>query len=114
MHLVAKNSDEDVREITSVSITANSERLRIGVLRTLEGVDWPTASAVLHFLFDDLYPILDERAMRTVGGSTSYNMDRWPQDTRLCRGKAKEYGVSLRDLDLALWVFDQSTGIPLG
>ena len=46
-------------------------------------------------------------------GSTNYNIDRWLRYVRLCRAKAEEYGVSLRDLDRALWMSDESGGVPL-
>lgn len=104
---ISKNHEFDVREISRVSFSTKSERLRIGSLRLLTGVSWPTASAILHFVFPETYPILDVRAMHAVGGSTSYNFDRWEQYTRLCQRKAKEHEVTLRQLDRALWTFDK-------
>ena len=105
--LCEKNSAEDVEEITRASFAANSERLRIGALLSLHGVGWPMASVILHFSFPDRYPILDARAMKTVGGSTIYNFERWMDYTELCRSKAKQFDVPLRVLDKALWGFDK-------
>jgi len=39
-----KNSEELVRETTRIAFAARSEELKIGVLRILDGVEWPTAS----------------------------------------------------------------------
>ena len=94
--LVAGNTEEDVREISSVSFAAKTERLRVGALRSLRGVQWPMASVILHFAFPDRYPILDVRAMNTVGGSTLYTFERWIEYVTLCRQKSDEYGISMR------------------
>lgn len=108
MALVANNREADVRETTSVSLAARSERLRIGALRSLHGIEWPRASAILHFVFPERYPILDVRAMRTVGGpANGYTFEVWEEYARLCRQKAAQCGVTLRQLDRALWTFDR-------
>ena len=108
MSLVEGNREHDVREVSRVSFAAKSERLRIGALRVLEGIEWPRASAILHFVFPERYPILDVRAMRTVGGPlNSYTFRVWAEYTELCRRSAAEYGVTLRQLDRALWTFDR-------
>ena len=106
--LVEGNEEQDVREVSSVSFATKSERLRIGALRVLEGIEWPRASAILHFAFPDRYPILDVRAMRTVGGPLNgYTFRAWDEYTDLCVRTAAEYGVCMRQLDRALWTFDR-------
>jgi hypothetical protein len=104
VRLVELNTPAEVREITSASFAAKSEKLRIGALLSLTGVSWPMASVILHFAFPRRYPILDRRAMKTVGGLTFYTFDRWEEYSDLCRRRAKQLGVSLRVLDRALWV----------
>lgn len=105
--LAAQNTEEEVQEITRVAFSANSERLRIGSLRALRGVNWPMASVILHFAFPDRFPILDVRAMRTVEGSTIYTFEKWMQYAELCRKTAQRMGVTMRVLDRALWTFDK-------
>lgn len=105
--LCSQNTEAEVREITGVSFAAVSERLRIGALLSLRGVQWPMASVILHFAFPDRYPILDVRAMNTVGGSTLYTFEKWREYCELCRAAAKRHGVSMRTLDKALWAFDK-------
>ena len=75
--LCGQNTEAEVEDITRVSFAAASERLRIGALLALRGVQWPMASVILHFAFPDRYPILDVRAMKTVGGSTLYTFEKW-------------------------------------
>ncbi len=105
--LVSENPEDDIKEITRASFSAHSERLRIGALLSLRGVQWPMASVILHFAFPDSYPILDIRAMNTVGGTTNYNFEKWIEYVKLCVEKARQLGVTLRELDKALWTFDK-------
>ena len=106
--LVRQNTQAEVREISKVSFSASSERLRIGALLALHGVSWPMASVILHFSFPEQYPILDVRAMRTVNGSTVYNFERWLEYVELCRETARHMDVAMRVLDRALWAVDKS------
>ena len=101
--LVRLNTPEEVKEITSTAFSAQNERLKIGALLSLSGVQWPMASVILHFAFPRLYPILDMRVMETVNGSTIYSFERWMEYTHLCRTKAAELNVTMRELDRALW-----------
>ena len=101
--LVKRNTEEEVRAITAASFASSCERLRLGVLRSLEGVDWPMASVILHFAFPTRYPVLDVRALGTLGLPIKYHQQNWEGYAEACRGKAQELGISLRTLDKALW-----------
>lgn len=105
--LCGQNSDAEVQDVTRVSFAAKSERLRIGSLLALRGVRWPMASVILHFAFPDRYPILDVRAMNTVGGSTHYTFERWLEYLTLCQETVLSYDITMRTLDKALWAFDK-------
>jgi hypothetical protein len=105
--LCRQNSEPDVEEITRVSFSTSSERLRIGALLALRGVHWPMASVILHFAFPTKYPILDVRAMGSVGASTIYTFEKWLEYCALCRQCTLDHGVSMRTLDKALWAFDK-------
>ena len=110
--LIQENSKCEVREISRASFAAKSERLRIGALLALHGVNWPMASTILHFVpvcvFPERmrggYPILDKKAMTAVKGSAYYNFKRWMEYTDRCRDTAQKFNVSLRELDRALWI----------
>lgn len=105
--LAEQNTEAEVREISKVAFSAEGERLRIGALLSLRGVSWPIASVILHYAYPDRYPIVDVRVMKTVGGEKGYTLDRWLQFVDLCRTAASKYGISLRDLDKALWQADK-------
>jgi hypothetical protein len=108
--LVSENTAEEIREISTVSFAAKTERMRIGALLALRGVRWPMASVILHFAFPDKYPIFDVRAMNSVGSNTSYTFEKWIDYIKLCRKTATDFDVSLRVLDRALWEYDRERG----
>lgn len=64
------------------------------------------ASVILHLAFPGMFPILDMRMMRTIDGPHGYNFDEWIQITEFCRAASNEYGVTMRELDRALWTYD--------
>jgi hypothetical protein len=106
----ASNDELCIEEATRVALTAASERLRIGALTLLDGVAYPVASSILHWVHEDPYPILDRRALWSVGieappSGGLYGFDFWLDYTVYCRGLATQLGLPMRVLDRALWQF---------
>lgn len=64
--LLDDNHEDKVPDVTRRAFTANSERQRIELLRSLHGVDVPTASAILSWTHPDRWPVIDQRAWRTL------------------------------------------------
>ena len=105
-----RNSPSYVKEITGCSLRSGDERARIEALTLLDGVGWPTASAILHFYHADNYPILDFRALWSIGVDTPpsmYKYDFWQDYTDCCRNISKRHKVSMRLLDKALWQYSK-------
>ena len=63
----AENGEDYVCEVSRIALAATNEELKIRVLLLLAGVSWPTASVILHFCDRSPYPILDFRALWSVG-----------------------------------------------
>jgi hypothetical protein len=104
------NNEADVRGVTAVALSTSDEQLRIGVLTALRGVEMRTASAILHFVGSDRYPILDVRALWSLGVEEPpnwYGFNLWWSYTEFCRGLADKAGVSMRMLDRALWQYSE-------
>lgn len=105
-----ESNDADlIREVSALARTTKSERLRIQVWTLLDGVKWPTASVFVHFAFPDQYPILDVRALWSLGveRTAQYNFSFWSNYTDACRALAKKAEVTMRELDQALWKHSQ-------
>jgi hypothetical protein len=83
-------------------------------LLELAGVGVPTASTLLYFVFPEDYPILDIRALESLGvrPRSAYPVGFWLDYLAACRALAGRYGVELRTLDKALWQHskERSTG----
>ena len=104
-----KNSELTVREITRFSFSTPDNYCKISSLILLKGVQWPTASVILHFCLDDDLPILDVRAIWSLGKNkpSSYNYEYWEEYVSCCQAISKENNVSVRTLDKALWQFSK-------
>ncbi|MEA2172291.1 MAG: hypothetical protein QOF76_5591 [Solirubrobacteraceae bacterium] len=102
---IAANGPAAIRRATATALTDPDEALRVAALLSLDGVGFPTASTLLHFAFPEAYPILDVRALETLGytGSASYTIPFWLEYVDTCRRLAAKHALSLRTLDKALW-----------
>ena len=108
IHHIEKNDDDYVKDLTSFAFSTTNERARIEVLRLLDGVDWPTASVVLHLFHKDPYPILDFRAMWSIGlDDYRYSSSFWSDYTSFCREIASCNHIDMRTLDKALWQYSK-------
>lgn len=97
-------------EIKTISFAKERrEKRRIEFLTLLEGVKYSVASILLHFAFPDEYPILDFRAVWSLGMEkpSSYSYDFWCNFVQVMRRASENYGVSIRDLDKALWAYSK-------
>jgi len=112
-----QNSEEDIRRVTAQAFASTDEPTRLWALvaPNLKGVQMPTASVLLHLAVVDptspatagkAYPIIDFRAL------WSLNCDKrgdtflfWWRFVETCRVLATEAGLSMRDLDRALWEY---------
>ena len=102
---VAANSRHAVMSRTAQALAATDESDRITSLLELQGVGVPTASTLLYFAFPDDYPILDVRALESLGvrARSVYPVSFWLEYLSTCRELARRHGISLRMLDKALW-----------
>jgi len=105
----ASNDAVMIREVSSLARTTTSEQLRIQIWTLLAGVKWPTASVFLHFAFPQRYPILDFRALWSLGTDVppQYTFPFWNQYAGVCRQLSESNKVSMRTLDQALWKYSE-------
>jgi hypothetical protein len=105
----ASNSPTYIKEVTAAALSAESEQLRIQAPTLLFGVNWPTASVILHFCSKQPYPILDFRALwsLSINKPPGYTFKFWWAYTEFCRALAKSHSLSMRELDKALWQYSK-------
>ena len=107
--LCAMNDDRFVREVTTVSLRSRNEQFKIEVLLLLRGVGWPTASVILHWCDQGQYPILDYRALWSLGAEvpSQYDFAFWTDYCSFMRDVAARTGLSMRVIDRALWQYSK-------
>jgi hypothetical protein len=105
----ATNTAARIREATRIALATDDEEAKIYMLRTLAGVGWPTASVILHFCDTRPYPILDYRALWSLGFARppAYTFELWSAYTQFTRGLAECTGHDMRTVDRALWRFSK-------
>ncbi len=107
---VINNDSKYIEEITRVSFSTESDQLRIEILNLLNGVGWPTASAILHFCHELDFPVLDFRAIYSLGidvPPSKYDYDFWKGYSDYCKKLSRDLGLSMRTIDKGLWQYSK-------
>lgn len=109
---IAANPESAVTDATARALSAGDEAARMAALLELSGVGVPTASTLLYAAFPAEYPILDVRALESLGvkSRSVYPVSFWLRYLDACRTLAHRAGVSLRTLDKALWQYSKERG----
>lgn len=109
-HYLSKyNDDQTLKELSDYCFNTKNELLRIELLQVIHGVSYPLASAILHFAFPDQYPIMDFRAIWSIGWEKPkhYDFDYWSAYCDRIRLIAKDTGLPIRTVDKALWQYSK-------
>jgi hypothetical protein len=104
------NDPERVVSAVRSALRAKDDAAALARVETLNGVKARTGSALLAIFRPERYTVMDWRARQTLEAfghlrdlpEASWT-DVWPGYMSLCRDIASRTGVSLRDLDRALW-----------
>ncbi len=99
------NAPDELSEALRVAVTATQTRTAVGVLCGLNGVDVAMGSAILTAINPEMYTVIDWRALNALGVKKSWlTVNDYLQYLAFCTAKAADLGLSIRDLDQALWV----------
>jgi hypothetical protein len=107
-----ENSDEFIKAVTMAALSSQCEEFRITAPTLLRGVGWRVSSVLLHFVHSEPYPIIDFRALWSLGWNLDaerddYDFEFWWSYVQFCRNTATKNGVSMRVLDRALWQYSK-------
>ncbi len=106
--LLAGNEPALVERHTRTALSTYNEALRMEVLTSLRGVSYPTATLLLHFGFDNRYPMLSAPSLWSLGYDEfpkAYTLEFWLEYVVFCRELAAQHNITLRTLDRALWQY---------
>jgi hypothetical protein len=99
-----------ISEVTEIAFQkGRNERVRIELLTIVDGVQYPVASTLLHFAFPDRYPILDFRAVWSLGMEqpSAYTFEFWWEFVGRMRTESSRLRLPIRELDKALWAYSK-------
>jgi thermostable 8-oxoguanine DNA glycosylase len=107
------NDERLIEEATRLAYELTNERIKLHILKVLKGVQVPVASTILHFLQPDIFAIFDIRVRRSLNEAGKWDRDKnvasdeaWQEYIALMRDLSSSLGVTLRELDKALWAYD--------
>ena len=112
-----ENDASVVKDITQRALSSPDERQRIEIFTQLRGVEFPTASVLLHLAHRDPYPVIDYRAVWSLGVESppaTHSFAFWWAYTQACRSLAMDAGVRMRTFDRAMWQFSKEHQPPKG
>lgn len=105
---LASNSDEDIREVSSMAFAA-PERFQHLVLTLLRGVQVRAASALLTVWDPTRHTVMDVRSLNALYdlGEIESTAASYPEYLAACRSIIGRLDTDLRSLDRALWRWDK-------
>lgn len=106
------NSEQEVKDITSISFACNNEKIKILSLTALNGVSIPTASAILMLTDPENYGVIDIRVWQVLHSyglvskcesGVGLSLNNWVEYLKIIRSFAKEYKLSSRAVEQILF-----------
>ena len=106
---ILSNSNETIKVVTKDVLSSTSQLGHIGSLLLLKGVSYPMGSTFLHLCHKQKYPIIDYRALWTLGFDElpKYDINFWLSYVKYTRDLADKYNLDMRTLDRALWGYSK-------
>jgi hypothetical protein len=117
--LVEDNCERDVIAISELAFALEDDVLRVKTLCVLHGVSVPVASAILAWCFPAKFPVIDQRAWRTLRRSNlvtgkddgvNLGLREWGEYLAVVREISKLNGMTPQGIDAALYWQDKIYG----
>ncbi len=106
-----RNQADFVMAATQMGFLAAHPAVAVAALTSLAGVQVPVASALLTASYPDRYTVTDFRSQESIvdwGGNRSYSTLRdYVGYIDTCCEQASRLGVTMRQLDRALWAYSK-------
>lgn len=108
-----RNSQEKILSISKKVMGTKSEKQRIELLTSLDGVSIPTASAILTLIDPENYGVIDIRAwqilylygsVRVRPKGRNFNFNNWHSYLKHLRFHARRFQVPVRDIERTIFL----------
>jgi len=113
-----KNTEKQVRLITTIAFSQKSDTIKMHILTALYGVNYPAASAILMFRNPKKYPVLDIRVWQQlhragyVKGNPrgqNFTLQQCDDYFSAIRKLARSTGMTARQVEKRLFDYDRKT-----
>jgi thermostable 8-oxoguanine DNA glycosylase len=108
------NDETRIIEATRSAYQASDELVKLNILKALKGVGVAVAGTIIHYLQPNLFPIFDYHARTTLKEAGLWHRSiadasdqAWLEYTNIMRDLSNRLGITLRDLDKALFAYDK-------
>ena len=108
------NDDYEIIKATEAAYLSSDELFKLKLLQTLHGVGVAVAGTILHYLQPDVFPIFDIHCRKVLKEATLWSRDKnddgkqaWLDYLQIMRKLSNRLGVSLRNLDKAMFAYDK-------
>lgn len=120
--LAKHNSHQMVETVSRRVFAASTDDSKVEILCELSGVGVRMASAILTIVYPQLYGVVDVRAWRALSdlglideekanrNKSYFSTNDFVLYLHVIRRLAVENGISPREIDKALWKFDEGSG----
>lgn len=111
-NLYLSNTSEDIKRITLEAFAAQDEVLKMNSLLKLNGVQIPTASAILSVVDPEHYPIIDKRCILALNHLNQIKWENitirtWLNYIDIMRELAKKTNKTCREVEKGLFAFNR-------
>jgi len=108
------NPEDVIEKITKFAFEIDNEEVKIRVLTSLNGVSIPMASSILTIPYPEKYGVIDIRGWHTLHKlelveykKDVFNVKDWLLYLKIIRDLGKKYGVTPREIDKAIFMYDK-------
>ncbi|MFZ4739832.1 MAG: hypothetical protein ACOYLE_01565 [Bacteroidales bacterium] len=109
------NLEEEIIEITKLAFNVENDIMKLHILTSLNGVKYPSASAILMFYNPLIYPVLDIRVWRQLYYAKLVDTNEKGQNFKyqdcakyytIIRALAVEFNLSARQVEKRIFDYD--------
>ena len=117
-HFYNSNSEEKIKEVTSIAFKTDNDSLKIHILTALKGVSYPAASAILMFHNPQEFGVIDIRVWRqlykaklvhTNSIGQNFSLNECEIFYQVIRKLATEMNLSARQVEKRIFDYDKET-----
>lgn len=106
------NSEEQIITTTKLAFLEKDEETKINILKLLDGVLIPTASALLSVVNPEDYPIIDKRCVQSLQDLKLIkwkiiNNKNWLLYLTIIRNLSKELNLTCREIEKGLFAYNR-------